>query len=222
MQGQGGGGSTTLGRGGPRHQQREQASLPRGARSLFWISRFFARLQGQGKAGGAPLLEGAFRCLSSAGQRRFQEAHAPGVIRLRRREDALFWDRPRVVYHREYFSIRRQGGGSTTVGRGVPTPQQRGPAWLPRGSIETLRTRSGGSTGPKRLDDTRWMRGGTTVGRGGPTPPQRGQAWLPRGSRSRPWFARLQGQGGGSQPAVWDGVCMRLITYACSVSVRGS
>ena len=23
------------------------------------------------------------------------------------REDALFWDRPRVVYHRVYFSIRR-------------------------------------------------------------------------------------------------------------------
>ena len=23
----------------------------------------------------------------------------------------LFWDRPRVVYHRVYFSIRRQGNG---------------------------------------------------------------------------------------------------------------
>ena len=28
---------------------------------------------------------------------------------LTRREDALFWDRPRVVYHRAYFSIRRCG-----------------------------------------------------------------------------------------------------------------
>jgi len=33
--------------------------------------------------------------------------HRVGWWGLTRREDALFWDRPRVVYHRVYFSIRR-------------------------------------------------------------------------------------------------------------------
>jgi len=30
-----------------------------------------------------------------------------GLVGLTRREDARIWDRPRVVYHRVYFSIRR-------------------------------------------------------------------------------------------------------------------
>jgi len=40
-----------------------------------------------------------------------REDHASGHVGLwrglTRREAALFWDRPRVVYHRVYFSIRR-------------------------------------------------------------------------------------------------------------------
>jgi len=41
-----------------------------------------------------------------------------------RREDALFWDRPRVVYHRVYFSIRREIRQKSGVGH-APCPDVR-------------------------------------------------------------------------------------------------
>ena len=48
---------------------------------------------------GVPLYAGYCQTNSKKGQ-----IHRRG---LTRREDALIWDRPRVVYHRVYFSLRR-------------------------------------------------------------------------------------------------------------------
>ena len=51
-------------------------------------------------------------------------SHFPDVIDSgpTRREDALFWDRPRVVYHRAYFSIRMKSSYSGSCYNMGPLP----------------------------------------------------------------------------------------------------